>query len=400
MEFVANAYLVGKSLVIQCNVRDITDRKNIQELLLAEKAKDEAVLSSIGDAVFACDKNGKIFLFNDMAQKLTGISEKKAIGKNYNQILKFISELDGKPCDDFIIKAIDNHKTTKARNHTILIRNDGQKIQVSTSAAPITNINADTIGSVVVFHDVTREREIDKTKTEFVSLASHQLRTPLTAINWNSELILSPIKGSLNKDQRQLMEEIHASSKRMVTLVDTLLNVSHLELGTFSIDPEPVNIVDVAEVSLQELISQIENKKLILKKKYDPNIPMFSADRKLLGIILGNLLSNAIKYTPRDGKISLTINKEKKSIFIIVSDTGIGIPTSQHKNIFTKLFRADNAKIMDSDGTGLGLYIVKEILENSGGKIRFDSQEGKGSIFYVTLPLSGMAKKEGSKQLV
>ena len=407
VEFVANAYEVDTGTIIQCNVRDITDRKRAEAAekqamkeMTENKNRDEAILESIGEAVFACDKDGIILLFNRMAEEMTGVSAEEAMGCNYEEVITFIRESDGEPNNGFIAEAIKNSKITKMANHAILARKDGGKIPVAESAAPVKDAEGNVIGCVVVFKDVTRERQIDKAKTEFVSLASHQLRTPLSTINWYVEMLLSLDVGKLTPKQRQYSQEVYHASQRMVNLVNALLNVSRLELGTFAVEPKMSNIVTIAKGVLEEFKPQILRKKLVVTQKYDTSIASIKVDPKLLAIIFQNLLSNSVKYTKSGGKIGLTISKEEDTMQIAVSDNGIGIPKDQQKEIFGKLFRADNAKIMDPDGSGLGLYIVKEIIQYTGGKVWFESSEGKGTVFYASLPLSGMSKKSGTKSLV
>lgn len=241
---------------------------------------------------------------------------------------------------------------------------------------------------------------VDKAKTEFVSLASHQLRTPLSAINWYTEMLLAGDAGKITDDQRGFLDQIAQSNKRMVALVSSLLNVSRIDLGTFAVDPVPTNFTQVADSVLSELAPQIGEKKLIINKNYDPQLPLIPADPKLLRIILQNLLSNAVKYTA-EGSITLTIKQlvKEQRVLMSVADTGFGIPAEAQAKIFSKLYRADNARARDADGNGLGLYIVKSIVEQSDGKVWFVSKENQGTTFYVTLPLSGMQKKEGSKAL-
>lgn len=400
VEFFSKTFIVDNQKIIQCLVRDVTEKKRIEEKIHELSDRDEAVLSSIGDAVFACDKDGKILLFNKMAEEMTGISAKEAVGKHYNQAVTFIKEIDGKPSSNFVVEAIKDDKITKMTNHVLLIRKDGRQIPVADSAAPIKTSKGQIVGCVVVFHDVTKERQIDKSKTEFVSLASHQLRTPLSTINWYSEMLLSEDVGTLTPKQKQYTEEVYHASKRMVNLINALLNVSRLELGTFAIEPETVNIISLAKNCVKELGQQILKKKLTVEQNYDKKISGIKADPKLLTMIIQNFLSNSVKYTDPGGKIGLSISKEKGNLLIVVSDTGIGIPKNQQELIFEKLFRADNAKKMDPDGSGLGLYIIKEIISYTGGKIWFESSEEKGTIFYVTLPASGMIKKVGGKELV
>lgn len=442
VECVGNIYPVGTQSFMQYSIRDITDRKNTEQKLTerlrsleainnqlninnqdienskkalmnvmedfevvnaameSEKAKNEAVLTSIGDAVFATDNNGKIVLFNQAAVGITGISARNAIGRHYKQIITFVNEDDGLPSRDYITEAIENNKVTKMAVHVVLVRKDGRQIPVADSAAPVKNKQGRIIGCVVVFHDVTKERQVDKAKTEFVSLASHQLRTPLSTINWYTEMLLSLDVGKLTQKQRQYAQEIYHASRRMVNLVNALLNVSRLELGTFTVEPKPVKIAEIVQVSINELKPQIVKKKLIVKLKHDRMFSTVNVDPKLFLIILQNLLSNSVKYTETGGRITLTIKENKGNLLITVADSGIGIPANQQGQIFDKLSRADNAKKIDPDGSGLGLYIVKEIIAYAGGKVWFKSTQGKGSTFFVSLPLSGMHQKIGSKSLI
>ncbi len=249
------------------------------------------------------------------------------------------------------------------------------------------------------FQDITREMEIDKAKTEFVSLASHQLRTPLATVNWYTEMLLSEDAGKIDGEQKEYLEEIYASNKRMVELVNSLLNVSRLELGTFTIEPEPTDIVELMQSVIDEQMPQIRERKHTFTTKLAKDIPIMPLDTKLLRMVFQNLLSNAVKYTPVGGVLSVDVAHDAENVSVRVADNGLGIPASEKERIFSKLFRATNARESDTEGTGLGLYIVKTIVEESGGTIRFESEENKGTTFFVTLPLEGMKKKAGSKRL-
>jgi signal transduction histidine kinase len=265
-------------------------------------------------------------------------------------------------------------------------------------------IGNEFIGTVEVFHDVTKEKEVDRAKTEFVSLASHQLRTPLSAINWFAEMLLDGDAGKITNDQRHYIRQIRESNQRMVELINSLLNVSRIELGTFAVEPEPTDILRLAKSVISEEEAQIRAHNLRIIEKYD-KLPKLSVDPKLFRIILQNLISNAIKYTPGRGTVTVSITRQQggrekeENVLIMVRDTGYGIPKNQQGKIFTKLFRADNVLLKETEGTGLGLYIVKSIVEQSGGAIWFESEEDKGTTFYVTLPFKGMKAKAGGKKL-
>ena len=202
----------------------------------------------------------------------------------------------------------------------------------------------------------------------------------------------------LTEEQKKYVDEIYKGNQRMVDLVNALLDVSRIELGTFAVEPEPTQLIDIAKSLLKELKSEIDKKKQEIKENYD-KLEKINADPKLIRIVIQNLLSNAVKYTPEKGKVTISILEKEPNVEIEVSDTGYGIPKLQQKDIFTKLFRADNVREKDTEGTGLGLYIVKNIVEHSGGKIWFESIENKGTTFYITIPKEGMKKKVGTKAL-
>jgi PAS domain S-box-containing protein len=399
-EIVANeAYLRDEQKAIVNILEDVEAEK---ELAKRERDRSETILKSIGDAVFVIDRELKILLVNQVTIELSGYSEAELVGKKYSDVLRFVfedpSSKDEIVNDKFISDAISTGQVQEMSNHTVIVCKDKKRIPVSDSSAPLKNEIGEIIGCVVVFRDVTREHEIDKAKTEFVSLASHQLRTPLSAIGWYSEMLADGDAGKLNEKQQQYLLEITKGNKRMVELVNSLLNVSRLELGTFVVEPVPTDIVTIAKESVKELVALLAQKKLKIDEDYDEKIPKISVDPKLTRIIIQNLLSNAVKYTEK-GKVAITVSEDKENILIKVADTGLGIPRHQQKRMFEKLFRADNVRVSNVEGTGLGLYIVKTVIDNVGGSIRFESKENVGTIFYVKIPLVGMKKKEGSRTL-
>lgn len=364
-----------------------------------ERDRIYTILHSIGDGVFVVDRDFKVLMFNKMASKISGIGSLGAISKEYDKVLKFINEETGKQEDGFIKEIFSSKKTQETFSHAMLVKRNGVKVPVASSAAALKNRKGKVIGCVVVFRDVSKEKEIDKAKTEFVSLASHQLRTPLSAINWYTEMLLAGDAGKINDEQKNYLDEIYKGNQRMVALVNSLLNVSRLELGTFMIEPENVELLSILKNNLTELTQKIKEKNIKIVEDTDEQVNKYLGDAKLLNIIFQNLLSNAVKYTKNNGEIKISLKKEKDDIILTVSDTGVGIPKKQQKKIFTKLFRADNVQAADTEGTGLGLYIVKSIIDNVSGKIWFKSEENKGTTFFVKLPAKGMKKRVGSRRL-
>lgn len=390
----------GEPISMVGTIMDITDRKLAQLKAMELMNRNEAIIQSIGDAVIACDKTGKVNVFNKVAELMTGISAKEAIGKHYSEVVNCTREDDGEKCNDFIAEAILHKKITEMSNHVLLVRKDGVKVPVSDSAAPITDHEGNILGCVVIFHDMSRERKIDKAKTEFVSLASHQLRTPLSTINWYLEILINEEIGELNPKQQTYAKEIYGASQRMVLLINSLLNVSRLELGTFGIEPKRVSIVSVAKKCIKELKPLTMLKDIKIIEKYQDESMIVKIDPKLVTIIMENLLTNSIKYSHKAGQVRLSIKLINKDLIIQVSDHGIGIPISQQKEIFGKMFRADNAKTMDPDGSGLGLYIVKQVLSYVDGSINFESKENVETKFVVKIPLQKNISKKHNNRLL
>lgn len=363
-----------------------------------QEAEEAATLGSIGDGVFAIDNAGRIVEFNRASEVLTGYAKAEVLGRPYADVLTFTSEKTGLPADDFV-KAALSGRPAQMPPDTQLTKRAGGFIPVADSAAPITTRQGKVAGAVVVFRDITKEREIDKTKSEFISLASHQLKTPPTALRWSTELLLDGTAGKLTKKQHEIVKDMATITTNMLEVVNALLNISRLELGTFTIDPRPVNMADLVRAVVKELHMPAEQKKQTIACEISDNLPTLPADPGLVKIIIENLVSNAVKYTPEGGTVRVMLRQEGQRLLLTVQDNGYGIPLAQRDKIFTKMFRADN--IRDKiEGTGLGLYLLKTIVEDvAGGKVWFETAENSGTTFFVELPLSGMHPKQGTSRL-
>ena len=382
-------------------LEDVEEEKNKSVHLLQEMRKFKLAVENSSDMVVISDAKAMTLYVNSATEKISGYSSEEAVGVQ-------CGALWGGHMDDAFYK--DMWKTLNSKKVWCgEIRNkrkNGEFYDAFVTISPILNDKKEVIFFVDITRDITREKEIDRAKTEFVSLASHQLRTPLSSINWYTEMLMDGDAGALNDDQKDYLQQIYTGNQRMVDLVNALLNVSRIELGTFAITPETVDVATLAREALTDSKIQAKERSVTVKSSIARSIPRIQADSKLLRIIFDNLLSNAVKYTPEKGTVSLTLEtkpshskKEKGRIVLTVKDTGMGIPKKQQDKIFTKLFRADNVVQTDTQGTGLGLYIIKSILDHTGGKISFKSVENKGTTFVVELPLSGMKEKKGTREL-
>ena len=378
----------------------IEEQERTKQALLSRTQELQAILSSMGEGIIVVDTDFRISLMNQTASVLLRVAPFEAMQK---QVFEVFPVFRGKEqvveTRDLLWKVMEQPDILNIRlKDDYYCRNKAGGIFSIAMVAASLMRKGEIGGVIIAFHDIQEEKDIDRAKTEFVSLASHQLSTPLSTVNWYAEMLLAGDAGKLNKEQKKYVDEVYRGTQRMVELVNALLNVSRLELGTFAVEPKPTDIGKLVQSAIDEQSPQINGKGLRVETAFDNAIPLVPADPKLLRMVVQNLLSNAVKYTPQAGTIgvSLSLNSQK-NVLLKVSDTGYGIPKSQHDKIFTKLFRADNVREKDTEGTGLGLYVVKAIIDQSGGAIWFESEENKGTTFYVTVPLAGMKKKEGVK---
>lgn len=374
------------------------DLQRERNLAIASGRRNQTIFASIGDGIFAVDTDGIITLFNPAAEAISGYAEHEAVGKPYSEIIKFSKEKSRLNADDFIRQALNGVAGTLT-SHALLIRHDGKFLNASSSAAPIKDASNNVSGAIIVIRDETQEYEFEKAKSEFVSLTSHQLRTPLSAINWYSEMLIKGEAGKLTKEQTAYMNEIFIGSNRMNELVNALLNASRLEIDKLSSQPEPTDIAALIDSLAKEFEATLADKNISLRTNIT-RVSAVDADPKQLRMIVQNIISNAVKFSPPKGTIDITLrpatarDMERAGLkrrrvphwYFSVQDTGYGIPKDDQAKIFGKLFRAENARTLNVEGTGLGLFIVKKVIEKLGGHVWFDSVESVGTTFYVVAP--------------
>jgi PAS domain S-box-containing protein len=400
--------LLGTKIIGAIDVfRDITDRKKMEAKLTEEKKRSENLAKDLekfklavdnsSDTVVITDPEGIVVYANAAVEKITGYKPEEAVGKKAAALWKspmpaaYYQKMWG------VIKGEKKVFVGEIQNK----RKNGELYMAAVSIAPILNEQGEIVFFAGVERDITQEKKIEHAKDEFVSLASHQLRTPPTIIGWYTEMLESGDLGPVPEKQAAYLREIYKANQRMVAVINSLLNISRIEMGTFAIHPKEIDIGDSIDESIKELASRF-NREANIKRDYDPGLGLIHADPAILTIILDNLLSNAYKYSPPDDtKIEVTAKKEYESLLLSIKDNGIGIPPKDHNRVFEKMFRADNAVTANPDGTGLGLYMIKRIIvDGLGGKIWFDSKETAGTTFYVSLPISGMKEKLGTTNLV
>ncbi len=235
--------------------------------------------------------------------------------------------------------------------------------------------------------DITHHKMVDKAKSEFVALATHQLRTPIAAIRWNVELLERSMRGTANEKQATYLEKVERNIMRMIALINDFLSVSKLETGTFSTAPEQIHVREYLDTIVDEYQQAVTEKQITLTTNYQPADLIMSVDTRLFHIVTSNLLSNATKYTPNGGTIQFGYVVSGDHVTFTVADSGIGIPAHEQEQLFTKFFRATNAQTHRAEGTGLGLYIVQQSVEKLGGTIEYTSVENEGTTFMVRLPI-------------
>jgi len=341
-----------------------------------ERDKTKAIITNFTDGLIVLDRTNKITLINSEGEKLLNVKTREVEGK----ILGIFTK---KPSLQKLAELIKAKKTGKGlfREELFFEKPKERVLEITTISLTYRE------ESVIILHDISREKLVEKMKTEFVSLAAHQLRTPLSAIKWTLRMLLDGDIGTITKEQRNFIEKTYQSNERMIGLINDLLDVTRIEEGRYLYKPVLTNLENVVQFVINSYQEEIKRRKLKLEfKKPKTGLPRVSIDVEKMKLAIQNILDNAVRYTPAGGLVTITLKRVKKEIETSIEDTGIGVPRDQQERVFTKFFRAANIMRMDTEGSGLGLFIAKNIIESHGGKIWFDSKEGKGTTFYFTIP--------------
>jgi len=354
-------------------LEDVDAEKRIAE---EERNKTSAIVSNFTDGLLLLSNDNKISLVNPRAEEFFRIKEKDATGKLFSEM-----------SDNSSIKLLagllsGNNKEINKKE--IEIRS-GLFLEISTVAV---FREGKQFGSLIIFHNITREKMVEKIKTEFVSLAAHQLRTPLSAIKWTIGMFLDGSLGKMTKEQDEFLADTYKLNERMIVLINDLLNVARIEEGRYLYNPSLIDIVAMVDSSAEFFNSEAKKKKIDFSFKNDIKGSMkILIDEEKMKIAVDNLINNAIRYTPPGGNVSISLKNLGEEIEFSAQDSGVGIPEDQQTRVFSKFFRGTNVVRIDTEGTGLGLFITKNIVEAHGGKIWFESEEGKGTKFHITIPI-------------
>lgn len=350
-----------------------------------EDIRIQAMFDSIGTGAITADENGKIERINDRALELLGFKREELKGKWFPQVLKAYDENKKliEPIDRPITKSFLTGKPVSTKAY--YKKRDNKLLPVNINVSPII-VKGKPVGAIEVFEDVSLELEVDRMKSEFISIASHQLRTPLSAISVYSQMLIDGYHGEINEQQRESLETIIKSTKRMNRLISALLDISKIETGKINVKYTQIELDGVLKTVIKDLEPDANSKNIDLNIHIQDSAFNVNSDALLVGEVYSNLISNAIKYTPEKGKVKISLKSNKNNYSFCVKDTGYGIPHEFRDKIFTKFSRAPNIQTVDTTGSGLGLYMAKEISNILQGKLWFKSEVQKGTSFYFTLP--------------
>ncbi|MDD5616426.1 MAG: PAS domain S-box protein [Candidatus Methanoperedens sp.] len=381
---------------------EIIERKRIEEELRESEERYRNLFDNANDAVITIDLQDRITSWNRSAERIFGWKAREVAGRKLDKLTvpSDLKDLWDQITDDAIAgKEVSGIETTR-------IRKDGSRINVSLTFSPIINAHRDTIGLSCVIRDITERKKIDeirlenerlistnKARSEFLTIMSHELRTPLTSIIGYSILLKENKLGKINDEQTFFVNNILSSSKHLLDLINSILDLAKMEAGKLEMMVEEISVPYIINEALKILKERFAIHNIVLKTEFDPELVFIKADRQKFKQILFNLLSNAVKFSKEEGGIiTVSVQRYEEMAKISVSDTGIGIKEEDMPRLFQKFEQLDSGISRKYEGTGIGLSITKQLVEMHGGKIFVESKYGEGSTFTVLLPITGESK--------
>ena len=366
---------------------------NLENRLSAVENKSDVVINAIDDGVLAISKDGNIELINPSAQQIIGWDQGDALGLNWKSVLKLVTS-DGKDVEDLenpIAQSLSKNQPTH-NDKLFLLTSSEKRILVSIVSSPV---GTDGEGIIVVFRDITKEKAEEREQAEFISTASHEMRTPVASIEGYLGLALNPATAHIDEKARDFITKAHESAQHLGRLFQDLLDISKVEDGRMKNNPKIINVNEFLKDIFDGLATKANEKQLnyifmpdIIDEGKEKSLqPIFYAniDPDHFREVVSNLIENAIKYTP-SGEVVVNVTGDDKQISVSVKDSGIGIPAEDIPHLFQKFYRVDNSDTREIGGTGLGLYLSRRLAEAMSGNLRVESKYKEGSTFYLEIP--------------
>ena len=366
---------------------------SLKNKLSAVESKSDVVINAIDDGVLAISKDGNIELINPSAQQIIGWDQGDALGLNWKSVLKLVTS-DGKDVEDLenpIAQSLSKNQPTH-NDKLFLLTSSEKRILVSIVSSPV---GTDGEGIIVVFRDITKEKAEEREQAEFISTASHEMRTPVASIEGYLGLALNPATAHIDEKARDFITKAHESAQHLGRLFQDLLDISKVEDGRMKNNPKIINVNEFLKDIFDGLATKASEKQLnyifmpdIIDEGKEKSLqPIFYAniDPDHFREVVSNLIENAIKYTP-SGEVVVNVTGDDKQISVSVKDSGIGIPAEDIPHLFQKFYRVDNSDTREIGGTGLGLYLSRRLAEAMSGNLRVESKYKEGSTFYLEIP--------------
>jgi PAS domain S-box-containing protein len=339
-----------------------------------EKERSVAILANVADGIVALDRDGKVVLWNAAAEEITGVPQEEAIGRTTVQILQRKLESE----DD----------AARPGQRLVSIMRGGEETWLSLSEALMRDPLGAVAGRIFAFRDISADRMVEQVKSEFVAAVSHELRTPLTSIYGFAETLLRQDIPFGEEERRTFLGYIASESERLTEIVDQLLNVARLDAGDLQVELGPIDVGSV----VSEVVGTVEESDAMNGHSFKVDLPeerlAAEADADKVRQVFNILVENAIRYSPHGGTVTVGARRNADRVEVRVIDQGIGIPATERERIFRKFYRAESAARDGAAGTGLGLFIARELVTAMGGRIWVDSTEGEGSSFAFELPVA------------
>lgn len=387
----------GSVVGVLSMVSDVTEKQKYEKNILESQKRLASIIDFLPDATFVIDTQGKVVAWNKAIEKMSKMKAKDVLGKgNHIYALPFYGKRKPILADlvlhPELLKKIfkkDTYNFIKKEGEVLsterFLEKVGEKgIYASGKAAPLYDATGKLSGVVELVRDITKEKELDKAKTEFVSMASHQLRTPLSSIKWTLESLNLDGLDAKNKEK---IQDIYSSNERLIALVNNLLNITRIESGKMKVNKKKSDLMKIIKDSCKGLSKNAQKKKQKIQYIFQGNMGKVFTDPILLSEAFCNILGNAIDYGFEKSKITVKIIKSKDHYLISIHNFGPVITDAEKGNIFTKFYRGPGSPAHNFSGSGLGLFFTKATIEANGGKIWFESAKNKGTTFYFTVPI-------------